>query len=98
LLLRRVGYTYFRILTNKYEADNYEEFQALIIMIFIKIPTIIFKILKFEFNILNSIMFDRLCGLVVRVSGYRSRGPGSIPGPTRFSEKKGVWNGVHLAS
>jgi hypothetical protein len=22
---------------------------------------------------------DRLCGLVVRVSGYRSRGPGSIP-------------------
>jgi hypothetical protein len=30
---------------------------------------------------------DRLCGLVVRVPGYRSRGPGSIPGPTRFSEK-----------
>jgi hypothetical protein len=30
---------------------------------------------------------DRLCGLVVRVPGYRSRGPGSIPGATRFSEK-----------
>jgi hypothetical protein len=29
----------------------------------------------------------RLCGLVVRVSGFRSRGPGSIPGATRFSEK-----------
>jgi hypothetical protein len=29
----------------------------------------------------------RLCGLVVRVLGYRSRGPGSIPGVTRFSEK-----------
>jgi hypothetical protein len=27
---------------------------------------------------------DRLCGLVVRVSGYRFRGPGSIPGATRF--------------
>jgi hypothetical protein len=27
------------------------------------------------------------CGLVVRVPGYRSRGPGSIPGYTRFSEK-----------
>jgi hypothetical protein len=26
---------------------------------------------------------DRLCGLVVRVLGYRSRGPGSIPGSTR---------------
>jgi hypothetical protein len=25
--------------------------------------------------------------LVVRVPGYRSRGPGSIPGATRFSEK-----------
>jgi hypothetical protein len=27
---------------------------------------------------------DRLCGLVVRVRGYRSRGPGAIPGATRF--------------
>jgi hypothetical protein len=38
---------------------------------------------------------DRLCGLVFRVPGYRSRGPGSIPGATRFSEKKWVWNRVH---
>jgi hypothetical protein len=30
---------------------------------------------------------DRLCGLVVRVSGCRSRGPSSIPGANRFSEK-----------
>jgi hypothetical protein len=28
-------------------------------------------------------IFDRLCGLVVRVLGYRSEGPGSIPGTTR---------------
>jgi hypothetical protein len=27
---------------------------------------------------------DHLRGLVVRVRGYRSRGPGSIPGATRF--------------
>jgi hypothetical protein len=27
---------------------------------------------------------DRLYGLVVRVIGYRSRGPGSIPCATRF--------------
>jgi hypothetical protein len=35
--------------------------------------------------------YNRLCGLVVRVLDYRSRGPGSIPGTTRFSggEKKG---------
>jgi hypothetical protein len=26
---------------------------------------------------------DRLCGLVVRVFGYRFGGPGSIPGTTR---------------
>jgi hypothetical protein len=32
--------------------------------------------------------YDRLCGLVVRVIGYRSGGPGSIPGTTRFSEKE----------
>jgi hypothetical protein len=31
---------------------------------------------------------DRLCGLVVRGLGYRSGGPGLIPGTTRFSEKR----------
>jgi hypothetical protein len=30
---------------------------------------------------------DLLCGLMVRVPGYRSRGPVSILGATRFSEK-----------
>jgi hypothetical protein len=29
----------------------------------------------------------RLYGLEVKVPGYRSRGPGSIPGDIRFSEK-----------
>jgi hypothetical protein len=46
----------------------------------------------------SSLHKDRLCGLVVRVLGYRSRGPGSIAGATRFSEKKWVWNGLHSAS
>jgi hypothetical protein len=32
--------------------------------------------------------WDRLCGLVVRVLGYRFGGLGSIPGTTRFSDKK----------
>jgi hypothetical protein len=36
---------------------------------------------------------DHLCGLVVIVPGYRSRGPGSIPGATRFSEKQWVGTG-----
>jgi hypothetical protein len=35
---------------------------------------------------------------MVRVPGHRSRGPGSIPDATRFSEKEWVWNGVHSAS
>jgi hypothetical protein len=35
----------------------------------------------------NSNLDDRFCGLVVRVPGYRSRGPGSIPDATRFPEK-----------
>jgi hypothetical protein len=43
-------------------------------------------------------LFQRLCGLVVRVSGYRSRGRGSISSAIRFSEKEWVWNGVHSAS
>jgi hypothetical protein len=33
----------------------------------------------------DHIKIDRLCGLMVRVLGYRSGGPGSIPGTTRFS-------------
>jgi hypothetical protein len=41
---------------------------------------------------------NRLGGLVVRVPGYRSGGPGSFPGASRFSEKYWVWNGVHPAS
>jgi hypothetical protein len=44
----------------------------------------------------RAIRFTLLVGLVVRVPGYRSRGPGSIPGATRFSEKQ--WNWVHSAS
>jgi hypothetical protein len=35
---------------------------------------------------------DRLCGVVVRVLGYRSRGPGSIPGSTR-KKKRGLERG-----
>jgi hypothetical protein len=31
----------------------------------------------------------------VRVPGYRSKGPGCIPGATRFSEKYCTYNGVH---
>jgi hypothetical protein len=33
---------------------------------------------------------DRLCGLVVRVPGYRSGGPGSIPGTTRKKKVVGL--------
>jgi hypothetical protein len=40
-----------------------------------------------EFNFSESNIMDYLCGLVVRVPGYRSRGPGSITGATIFSEK-----------
>jgi hypothetical protein len=38
------------------------------------------------------IIIIRLCGLVVRVLGYRFGGPGSIPGTTRFSDKKNKEN------
>jgi hypothetical protein len=36
---------------------------------------------------------DRLCGLVVRVLGYRSGGPGSIPGITRKKKVIGLERG-----
>jgi hypothetical protein len=31
----------------------------------------------------DSLILDHLCGLVVRVLGYRSGGPGAIPSTTR---------------
>jgi hypothetical protein len=36
---------------------------------------------------------DRLCGLVVRVLGYRSGGPLSIPGTTRKEKVVGLERG-----
>jgi hypothetical protein len=45
--------------------------------------SVVIRILKWV-----SLLNDSLCGLVVRVLGYRSGGPGSIPDTTRFSGKK----------
>jgi hypothetical protein len=53
----------------------------------------------FQLYLASSTIYEAcLCGLVVRVPGYRSRGPGSIPSTFRFLEKWWVWNGVHSAS
>jgi hypothetical protein len=57
-----------------------------------------FYIIRIHFSlIVLSLDVDRLCGLVVKVPGYRSRGPGSTAGTTRFSEKEWVWNGANSA-
>jgi hypothetical protein len=37
--------------------------------------------------------YDRLCGLVVRVLGYRARGQGSIHGTTRKKKVVGLERG-----
>jgi hypothetical protein len=42
---------------------------------------------RYELNLFMQKKVDRLCGLVVRVPGYKSRGPGLIPGSRRFNEK-----------
>jgi hypothetical protein len=39
-------------------------------------------------------MKDHLCGLVVRVLGYRSGGSGSIPGTTRKKNVVGLERGA----
>jgi hypothetical protein len=41
------------------------------------------KMIVFAYFNVRCIERDRLCGLVVRVFGYRSGGPGSIPGTTK---------------
>jgi hypothetical protein len=42
----------------------------------------------------NILKIDRLCGLVVRVLGYRSGGPGSIPGTNRKKKLMGLERGA----
>jgi hypothetical protein len=51
-------------------------------------------ILFTAFFIRSILPFDRLCGLVVRVLGYRSGGPGSIPGTTRKKRVMGLERGL----
>jgi hypothetical protein len=65
--------------------------RIIIIIIIIVVITII---------IISSIIIiiGRFSGLMVRVPGNRYRGPVSIPGATKFSEKQCVWNVVHSAS
>jgi hypothetical protein len=41
----------------------------------------------------HDISIHRLCGLVVRVLGYRSGGPGSIPGTSRKKKVVGLERG-----
>jgi hypothetical protein len=41
-----------------------------------------------DYHFVNAnVWVDHLCGLVFRDPAYRSRGPSSIPGATKFSEK-----------
>jgi hypothetical protein len=40
------------------------------------------------------VLIDRLCDLVVRVLGYKSGGPGSIPGTTRKKKVMGLERGA----
>jgi hypothetical protein len=47
-----------------------------------------------EYYLKKSLRFaDRLCGLVFRVLGYRSGGPGSIPGTTGKEKVVGLERG-----
>jgi hypothetical protein len=49
--------------------------------------------------VLIYILCDRLCGLVVRVLGYTSGGPGSIPGTIRKKKVVGLeWGPLSLVS
>jgi hypothetical protein len=41
-------------------------------------------------NVITELIIDHLCGLVVRVLGYRSGVPGSIPGTTKRKKNCGA--------
>jgi hypothetical protein len=52
-----------------------------------------FRVLSIPENVEMRPIRDHLCGLVVRVFGYRSGGPGSIPGTTRKKNVVGLERG-----
>jgi hypothetical protein len=47
-------------------------------------------VLPVRYELLCDLLLDRLYGLVVRVLGYRSGGPGSILGTTKKSNGSGT--------
>jgi hypothetical protein len=49
---------------------------------------------RLQFKTMLPEVLDHLCGLVVRVLGYRSGGPGSIPGTTREKKVVGLERGA----
>jgi hypothetical protein len=52
-----------------------------------KIGIKIFRVVPSYHSVGSYVRVNRLCGLVVRVPGYRLRGPGFDPGDIRFLEK-----------
>jgi hypothetical protein len=48
-----------------------------------ELPVCMYEWMNVVYYFKNLCRTDRLCGLVVRVLGYRSGGPGSIPGTNR---------------
>jgi hypothetical protein len=57
-------------------------------------PTALKPAYNGDFNIFPLYKYyNSLCGLVVRVLGYRSGGPGSIPGTTRKKKVVGLERG-----
>jgi hypothetical protein len=90
LLLQASGYLYVNLYDSQGYTGNIASLQEeVLLLIFLSASSYLVPssclVLFFD---LVYMLDDRLCGLVVRVLGYRSGGPGSIPGTTRFSEKK----------
>jgi hypothetical protein len=64
-------------------------------------PRILCDITRGQYLLLTVLIYlfidTNLCGVVVSIHNYRSRGSGSILGAARFSEKQRVRNGVYSA-
>jgi hypothetical protein len=67
--------------------QNVELYDNVIIKIVLFTGCQLYAHLEVHYYTFHILIIDCLCGLVVRVPGYISRGPGSIPSAIRFSEK-----------
>jgi hypothetical protein len=89
IYISRNGYTGVTRSMN-FVCENYVRYVRVIMYVPMRTAFLKQRLSIYKYKRIYREVLDRLCGLVVRVLGYRSGGPGSIPGTTRKKNVVGL--------